>query len=145
MQLFPFSAKINTLVLSYDFKNWTKARAAISKLLEVVYIDDELELCELFGELFSSELVHVTTFTDPDAAIQHCKTHNIDVFFLDWRMPTTDGDQLAQVLPKEPPKYLVTGEAYVATEYQFLGLLPKPYDQELVQKILTNLLNEKKD
>ena len=37
--------------------------------LEVVYIDDEVDVCEMFSEAFSSPKIHITTYMDPNQAI----------------------------------------------------------------------------
>ncbi len=110
--------------------------------LNVVYIDDESELCELFTELFSSDRVNVRSFNDAKEGILACTNSKPDVVFLDYRMPNTNGDLVAQELKLDVPIYLISGEVQIATQYAFRKVLPKPYDQTAIQDILSTLLNK---
>lgn len=106
--------------------------------LKVVYLDDEPVLCEIFSDLFSSPQIEVKTFTDPSLAIKFINENVPDVIFLDYRLPGTTGDEVAQLLPPAIPKFLITGDTKVDTKYNFAQLFHKPYkEEEIVSAILS--------
>jgi DNA-binding NtrC family response regulator len=102
--------------------------------LNVVYVDDEGELCEIFADFFTSKDVGVTAFTDAKQAIDHINKNNVDLVFLDFRLPGIRGDELAKEIPDHIPRYLLTGELDVKTIVPFKEILRKPYD---IEKIVT--------
>jgi DNA-binding NtrC family response regulator len=105
--------------------------------LNVWYIDDEPDLCELFFEIFSTDEIVITTFTNPNVAIEQAQISPPDILIVDYRLPNTTGDQVAQQFPLELPKYLMTGDITVVTSYKFLKVFPKPYLEEDILEILT--------
>ena len=104
--------------------------------IDVYYLDDEEKLCEIFYEFFHSPSVNVTTFTDAELAIAVCNTKRPDLFFIDYRLPVTNGDRVAQSVPQDIPKILVTGEITVNTEYQFDHVVSKPYEFGVMQSLI---------
>jgi CheY-like chemotaxis protein len=108
-------------------------------LLNIVYLDDEPMLCEIFVDFFSAEDRIVRTFTDPNEAIASMRANPPDVLFIDYRLPGTTGDLVAQSLDPNIPKYLITGDITVNTTYQFKRVLPKPVDESVIGEILTNV------
>jgi DNA-binding response OmpR family regulator len=104
--------------------------------LNVWYIDDEPDLCEVFCEYFSDTDVIVTTFTDPNAALSAAKLVLPDLLFIDYRLPTTTGDKVAQLFAPSVPIYLVTGDITVNTQYRFLRIFPKPYNEKDILAVL---------
>jgi len=95
--------------------------------LEIVYLDDESDLCETFIDNFATADVHVTTFVDPDAAIAHVAHAPPDLLFLDYRPPTTTGDAVAMLIDATIPKVLLTGDLHVRPDYPFVGVFHKPF------------------
>lgn len=106
--------------------------------LNVYYLDDEEGLCEIFVDYFSSKDVVVTAFTDPAKIIELSTTSPPDLLFVDYRLPGVTGDQVAKAMAASIPKYLVTGEISVNTEYKFKGVFSKPYNIEQIQNVLDN-------
>ena len=104
--------------------------------LKVLYLDDEAGLCEAFSDTFATPDVTVTTFTSYLDAIASAKSNPPDLMFIDFRLPGTTGDQVAQMLDPQIPKYLVTGDLSVQTKYKFLKVFTKPYDIEEILKVL---------
>lgn len=104
--------------------------------IEVVYIDDEPELCSLFQELYDSSEIHVRAFTDPFQALDHINQSPPDVVFLDYRMPGLNGIELAEKLASSIPKYLITGEVLALEHPAIETVLRKPYGCSQVQDIL---------
>lgn len=107
--------------------------------LKIIYLDDEPDLAELFADEFSSSEIEVSTFTEPEKAIAAVWSHPPDIIFLDYRLPGTTGDKVASAMPANIPKYLVTGDIAVKTDYPFLGVIPKPIKPEDISAILNAL------
>ena len=91
--------------------------------LRVLYLDDEPALCAIFFDEFSSEDIHVVTFTDPQKAIEAAIRNSHDIIFLDNRLPGINGDEVAKAMPPAVPKYLITGDSTVRTSYKFIEVL----------------------
>ncbi len=104
--------------------------------LKVFYLDDEPDLAEIFLDYFSAPGVEIFTYTDPQKALAEFAVVKPDLVFLDFRLPGTTGDEIAQKLPLDVPKYLVTGDLSVDTKYQFKGVLNKPVNVMNVQSII---------
>ena len=104
--------------------------------LKIIYIDDEPELCENFIDTFSEAGISILTFTDANSAIAAAKKTPPDLIFLDYRLPGTNGDKVAQLIDPSIPKYLITGDIAVATTYNFQAVFPKPYDKADISKFL---------
>ncbi len=104
--------------------------------LKIIYLDDEPDLCECFSDEFASEKIEVTTFTDPKRAIAAALESPPDLIFLDFRLPGTTGNAVALAMPKEIPKYLITGESEVNTTYKFEFVFGKPLEIEAIQKVI---------
>jgi len=104
--------------------------------LKVFYLDDEEDLCENFSDYFASDKVAVTTFTDPDAAIEAVTKQVPDLFFVDYRLPGITGDEVAKLLPSDIPKFLLTGDISLNSTYKFIRVINKPYNSEEILKII---------
>ena len=109
-----------------------------------MYIDDEVELCELFVERFSALEVTITSFTDPKEAIESANEIKPDLIFIDLSMPALNGDQVALQLDPKIPKILVTGDCRTPTKYNFYRVMAKPFKSPEVQSILRDIINSKK-
>lgn len=103
---------------------------------KIWYLDDERQLCINFMDEFSTPDVEIKVFTDPKEAIDKAKTNPPNLFFIDYRLPATTGDQVAQVLDPKIPKVLVTGDMAVETQYKFVKVLSKPYKSSEVSDII---------
>ena len=105
-------------------------------LLKVLYLDDEEDLCEIFMDLFSGNQFEIITFSNPVEAIEYLKNNEVDLIFLDYRLPGTNGDKVAQMIGGNTPKYLVTGEIVVECKYPYLQILKKPLEVSVIKNIL---------
>ncbi len=110
--------------------------------LKVCYIDDEVDLLELFVDLYSTPNRSITTFHDWEKAIDYLKSNKQDIIFIDYRLQRITGDKLAEKLDIETPKVLITGDMEVRTVYPFFAFFPKPFREEEIERILQ--LAEKK-
>ena len=111
--------------------------------LKVFYLDDEPGLCEIFFDLFSSEKIQITTFSEPETAIKAIKENPPDLLFIDYRLPNTTGDEVALKLNNQIPKFLITGDIFIKTKYNFEKIFSKPYDDTEIQGILDRHLSFK--
>lgn len=104
---------------------------------QIVYIDDEPDICEIFSDLFQSSTLDVHVFTDPELAIERLKSHSADIVFIDYRLPQTTGDQVARRISKDIPKALITGELSVQPDYEFDRIFSKPLDVDEIEKFIS--------
>ena len=111
--------------------------------LKIYYLDDEEALCEIFNHYFASQDVTVSTFIDPKVAIDAIKNNPPDIFFTDYRLPGTTGDAVAKALDPRLPKFLITGDTSVITEYKFIRVLPKPYPEQEIAEIISSYMTAK--
>ncbi len=112
----------------------------------IVYIDDEKDLGFLFKELLEglTDCV-IECFSDATKAAQFIKRKKISAVFIDYRMPEQNGDELAKQLPKDLPKYLVTGELDVQNLVDvslFKGIITKPFDPDELQAVIDKIIKE---
>lgn len=103
---------------------------------QVVFIDDEPDIVELYEELFDAEGVQVTTFTEPALAIAHFEQQSVDLCFIDYRMPGMSGIELRQQLPEGPRYFLITGELDMLCPEGFEEKFAKPLDFAAIEQIL---------
>ena len=104
--------------------------------LEVVYIDDEHDLCEMFSEAFTTPNVHITTFMDPNVALTSIASKAPDLIFIDFRLPNITGDKIALKMDPKIPKVLITGDLQVKVEAIFDQVFYKPVDFDQVAQYL---------
>lgn len=109
--------------------------------LNVFYVDDESDLCELFQETFENKDTLIKTFCNPNDALEAAKSTRPDVIFLDFRLANTTGEKLAFLFERSIPKYLVTGEMTVSVNYPFEGIIHKPYKSLEIRKVLDSHRN----
>ncbi len=96
--------------------------------INIVYLDDEAELCSIFSEIFTSSDVFVNTFTHVDVALNYIKINSPDLIFIDYRLPGITGDQIAIKLKLSVPIALITGDLDVQPIYPFAKIFNKPFD-----------------
>lgn len=107
--------------------------------VDLIYIDDEAELASLFEDLFQSDKVKVRAFTDVKAALESAVAAPPDVIFIDFRLPNTTGDKVAQQMDPKIPKVLITGDLDVKTDFKFSAVFQKPYEPADILKFIESL------
>jgi CheY-like chemotaxis protein len=95
--------------------------------INVVYIDDEEALCQVFKEYLDSSDIHISVFTDEDPAIEYCNNANPDLIFIDYRLKKLTGVDVAKAIICPSHKVLITGELNVAMDMCFDYKIEKPY------------------
>lgn len=107
-------------------------------------IDDELDLAEMFQELFTRENVHVRCYTDPIAASEALMERSPDLLFVDYRLPGITGDVLVERLNPTYPVILLTGDLEVNSDYPFWKRLEKqPFPVSEISAILEEMVRAK--
>lgn len=109
--------------------------------LNVLYLDDEPELCELFAEEYASKDIEIKALSDVAQAMDIANSSWPHLIFLDYRLPGTTGDKIARKMPDGIPKFLVTGEIALQTDYSFERILRKPTDPGEITAVLAAYLD----
>jgi DNA-binding NtrC family response regulator len=108
--------------------------------LKIYYLDDELDLLELFSDVFTISEVDIITFSDPSLAMQAIKSDPPDLLFLDYRLPNMTGDQIALQLDPALKKVLVTGDLSVKLESNFAAIFKKPFPIQQIKDFIKGQL-----
>lgn len=111
--------------------------------LKVYYLDDEPDLTEIFSDIFNSDKILVLTFNNPQQAINKIKSDPPDLLFIDYHLPNTNGDQVAQLLDPSIPKAMITGNLSVSPTARFDRIFHKPFDLEALRSFIQLYLNKK--
>lgn len=108
------------------------------KKIKVVFVDDEPMICMLFPRFIESSIAEVTTYTSPTEALAQCLKEPPDLIFTDYNMPKLNGEELAQLMPKNIPIYLISGHitSSDSLDYKFREILSKPFSFEKINEIV---------
>ena len=112
-------------------------------MLKVYYLDDEYTIREVFKKYFSTDNILIKTFEEPAEAIKACEKELPDLFFTDLNMPDMNGEEVAKILPKELPKFLITGELCYEGHEVFSEIFFKPLPLDDIENLLAAYLNGK--
>ncbi len=99
-------------------------------------------LCEMFSEIYSSEHVRVHTFSNHELALAAAEVVDIDIDFIDLRMPGMHGEKIAELLPSSVDCYLVTGDIFPEYTFKFHGVITKPFHEETIRSIIQSKYNK---
>jgi DNA-binding NtrC family response regulator len=109
---------------------------------KIYYLDDEVDLVNLFKAFVVGEKIEVSTFTDASEAIACCQLTPPDLMFIDYRLTDTTGDRVAAVLDKNIKKILLTGELDMAEDPLFELIIKKPFSLSCLKKIIDERLEQ---
>jgi CheY-like chemotaxis protein len=104
--------------------------------IRVFYLDDEEELLSIFKETFESETVLITTFSNPKNFIEEASKSPPHLAFLDYRLPSTTGIEVAKEIPTSIQKVLITGDLNLSGIHGFVAVLTKPFSIPQIERIL---------
>ncbi len=107
--------------------------------IRIFYLDDEEELLAIFQETFESDRHEIRTFSSPNDLILEVAKNPPSLIFLDYRLPSTTGLEVAKLLPDSIPKILITGDLNISGASGFQEILTKPFSISEIQKILDQL------
>lgn len=113
--------------------------------LLVYYLDDEVDLLDVFSEIYSSEEIQITTFSHPEKAISAINSYPPDLLLLDNRLPGTTGDMIAQKLDPNIPKALISGDLTLEPKASFVKVFSKPFNSKEMSEFLNFYVKNKLD
>ena len=97
-----------------------------NRIPTVVFVDDEINILEVYQHLFTDFDIELKTFKSPEAAVSFINQNLIDLCFFDYKMPQMSGAELRNKISKSIPCYLVTGLIDINIS-GFEGVIPKPF------------------
>ena len=121
----------------------------------ILFVDDEQRLHNLFSRLFSRHGMQVTSCSDAVQALTELKKKNYDLVVTDFLMPNMDGLELLSYIRKEHEEtrvIMITGQPNVqhavrSMQSGAIDYIPKPFSTtelvERVQKCLKTRREEK--
>ncbi|WP_019029875.1 response regulator [Colwellia piezophila] len=95
--------------------------------VNVVYIDDDEDLCYLFKAYLNSDLINIEVFSEEDKAIQYCNQEQPDIIFIDYRLKSKTGLEVSNEIKINTLRILVTGEFGIDVGSSFNEIIEKPY------------------
>lgn len=105
---------------------------------KIVFIDDEQDLCALYQDFFEDGH-EVNTFTDAKEGLDYCLNSDLDVIFIDFRMPKLNGVEVCEKLQDhKAKKVLITGELEIEGIELFDWVASKPIQLSKIEEYLEN-------
>lgn len=95
------------------------------KKTRVLFLDDEMEFLELVSDRMRRKGYQVATRTDIDSALDLVRSHEVNMIFLDFKMPVMNGWEVLTKIreyDKNIPVVIVTGYPGEAIGSQFKDL-----------------------
>lgn len=107
--------------------------------IRIFYLDDEVDLCEVFKDNFQTAEIDISVFSDPAQAIAAVVASPPDLFFVDFRLPGMTGEDVAKRVGPSVPVILLSGDIDVTTSDIFHKKLPKqPYPFQEIEAIIAD-------
>lgn len=113
--------------------------------LKIFYLDDEPALCDVFVDTFTSQEREVWTFSSPIGFLEQVEGLRPDVVFLDYRLPGTTGEAIAEKIDKKIRRAIITGdlELEVKPEARIDKIFYKPFSAEELEEYLAEIARTK--
>lgn len=147
-----FEAREGWHARSIEFGITGKARpdsgaTRMSQALKIFYLDDEPALCEAFADMLESPNRKIWTFSSAEGFLNHVQEMQPDVIFLDYRLPGTTGEALAEKLDPGIRRAIVTGDLdpVLGTKALVDKIFCKPFEVPDIEAYLDELAAAKKD
>jgi len=118
----------------------------------VLVIDDEQGFCELLQSVLEREGFHVVTTTDPERCIDLVDEKNVDLVFLDYKMPGCDGITLLKRLKEHDENVVVImitaygsiETAVEAMKYGAYDFITKPFQKDELVRLTQKAWDKRK-
>lgn len=107
--------------------------------IKIVYIDDEVDMCQIFSDNFSSTDIVIKTFSDLTDISEKVESESPDIIFLDYRLSNTTGDILSSFLMPQVPKVLITGDILLEPKGKYFRIFSKPFDFQEMENFIADL------
>lgn len=115
-------------------------------LLKVYVLDDESDICQIFKENFTTSEIEIHTFVDPKYLLEAINRAPPDLIFLDYRLPNTNGVEVAKLITSSTPIILLSGDLDVTVSPRFHKKFNKqPFPWIEIEHYLNEQLNWKKN
>ena len=112
--------------------------------LKVYMLDDEPDICQIFKDNFSTVDITIHTFNDPKKFLEAIHADPPDLLFFDYRLPNTNGVEVARAIKIKIPMALLTGDLEVTSVEIFEKKFNKqPFPWIEIESYLTSHLNKK--
>ncbi|MFC1771337.1 response regulator [Candidatus Margulisiibacteriota bacterium] len=114
----------------------------------ILIVDDDKSLLSIFEYILDNADYKILTASNAEKCLEIIKSpQNIDLLFLDWKMPEVSGLQLYKSIQKLKPRLpvlLMTGYAVntlinKALQEGIYGIIHKPFDIEEVLNIIKTI------
>jgi len=105
---------------------------------KIYYLDDEVDLLDIFVDTFSSDDVHITTFTSAAEFLSAIRTNLPDLIFLDYKLPGTTGLEVARLVDPTIPKALISGDMSLSFDSIFHYFFEKPMKASAVAEYINS-------
>ena len=114
----------------------------------LIVVDDDQDACDLLSAALTKQGYKVTSFTSPQAALEHLSRELTDVVLSDVSMTEMDGVELcerARLIQPDVPVVLVTAQANMEVAIRALraeayDFVPKPIDMALLEARLVRAI-----
>lgn len=110
----------------------------------IVYLDDEIDLCQIFEDIFTTDEVKIKAFIEPADAVSEIAINPPDLIFLDYRLQNTTGDIVAKQLGDTIPMALISGDLHIKPIESFSRIFFKPYDSVEIAVFIRQYVVQKK-
>lgn len=115
----------------------------------ILVIDDDADICDLFRDTLEGAGHNVKATTDPVEGLKLAREREIDLVFLDLKMPGMDGSQVFKEIRAAKPNLPVTivtgfadGELMVnAMESGPFGVMKKPFTPAEIMTVMATYLH----
>jgi DNA-binding NtrC family response regulator len=105
--------------------------------LNIVLIDDEIELCEIYKDLLETDGLIINTYSSLVVADKFISNNKVDLCFIDFRMPEMNGPDFRKKIPSTIPCFLLTGELFEKNIDGFIEILEKPLNTDYFYEIIS--------
>jgi two-component system, response regulator YesN len=116
----------------------------MTKSLEVVIVDDEIQITELLKTFIecSSTNTNIHTFNDAAEARSFLLGNDVDILITDYKMPKFNGIELMETAPPDVKKVLISGYVSEIAEERLQQLdavfFEKPVPMRALGKIISD-------
>lgn len=111
----------------------------MSKVL-LYYLDDEPELGEVLTDLIQTKQIIIRTFIKPADFLDAIALAPPTIVLIDYRLPLTNGVEVAKKVPQEIPCAIITGELEVQDRPPHIAYLSKPFEKDLILQFIEQSL-----
>ncbi|MBI1870694.1 MAG: response regulator [Chlamydiae bacterium] len=116
----------------------------------VLIVDDEEQICRIIQKVLSREGYLTTTAFSGEEALKQLKRTPVDLVVVDLKMPSMDGLEMLKQAHKFQKKlrailltaYGTASSAREAMNLDVYDFLTKPFDNQLLKKVVREALSE---